>query len=133
MKKLLFVAAFICFSININAQNDEAFTNDTTKLVEMLTEYAFKPVIAQFSSMVSEENKTAFLEELDLTFPYLYVSMAKIYMEEFTHDEVLALIAFYETPVGKKLADKSVELAQKGMAAGQIWGGKVQEIIAKYQ
>ena len=113
MKKLLFVVALICLSLNMNAQDDEAFANDTAKLVEALTHNAFKPIIAQFNSMIPEENKEVFNEELNATFPDLYMTMAKIYIEEFTHEEILALLEFYETPVGKKLADKSGELSQK--------------------
>jgi len=133
MKKLLFIVALICLSLNMNAQDDEAFANDTAKLVEALTQNAFKPIIAQFNSMIPEENKEVFNEELNATFPDLYMTMAKIYMEEFTHEEILALLEFYETPVGKKLADKSGELSQKGMTAGQSWGMKIQEIIEKHK
>lgn len=132
MKKLLIVLAIVCISFNVNAQSDE-FASDTQNLVETISKDAFEPYIAQFVAMVPAEKQEGFKEELMGTMPELYAAMATIYMEEFTHQEIKELIAFYETPVGKKMAEKSGELAQKGMTAGQAWGMKVQEIIGKYQ
>ncbi len=132
IKNTLLLVVIVCFSFTVKAQ-DEAFTNDTAKLVEVISENAFKPYIAQFTAMIPAEKQAVFKEELIATFPELYNAMAVIYMDTFTHDEIKELLAFYATPVGKKLADKSGELAQKGMTAGQSWGMKVQEIMAKYK
>ena len=79
------------------------------------------------------DKKEAFIKEINETFPELYTSMAKIYMEEFTHAEIKDLLAFYATPTGKKIADKSGVLSQKGMIAGQSWGMKIQALLGKYQ
>jgi len=133
MKKLLFLITIVCFSINVSAQDAESYKTDTAKLVEIISADAFQPFIVQILETIPEENKAAFTEELNATFPELYEAMAAIYMEEFTHDEIKELIAFYETPVGKKIASKSGELSQKGMATGQLWGAQVQEIMSKYQ
>ncbi len=132
IKKIVILVAIICFSFTAKAQ-DEAFTNDTAKLVEIISENAFKPYVAQFTAMIPAENQGAFKEELLASFPDLYNAMAVIYMDTFTHEEIKELLAFYATPIGKKMADKSGELAQKGMVAGQSWGMKVQEIMAKYK
>lgn len=131
MKKLLVVLAIVCISYNANAQDE--FVADTQKLVETISKDAFKPYIAQFVAMVPAEKQEAFKGELMGTMPELYGAMATIYMEEFNHQEIKELLAFYDTPVGKKMAEKSGELSQKGMTAGQAWGMKVQEIIGKYQ
>lgn len=132
IKKIILLVAIVGFSLTMNAQ-DEAFTNDTAKLVEIISEKAFTPYIAQFTAMIPAEKQEAFKEELMKSFPELYSEMAVIYMDTFTHDEIKDLLAFYATPVGLKLAAKSGELAQKGMVAGQSWGMKVQEIMAKYK
>ncbi|SNR33708.1 hypothetical protein SAMN06265371_101433 [Lutibacter agarilyticus] len=132
MKEILVIVVIVCFSFTVKAQ-DDAFTNDAAKLVEVISENAFKPYVAQFTAMIPAEKQAIFKEELIATFPELYNAMAVIYMDTFTHDEIKELLAFYATPVGKKLADKSGELAQKGMTAGQSWGMKVQEIMAKYK
>lgn len=132
IKKIILFVVIVGFSLTVKAQ-DEAFTKDTAKLVEIISENAFKPYIVQFAAMIPADKQEAFKEELAGTFPGLYNEMAVIYMDTFTHQEIKDLLAFYATPVGLKLASKSGELAQKGMVAGQAWGVKVQEIIAKYQ
>ncbi|MBP6758001.1 MAG: DUF2059 domain-containing protein [Flavobacterium sp.] len=43
------------------------------------------------------------------------------------------MIAFYESPVGKKMSEKSGELTQKAMKAGQEWGKELQVIMEKYK
>ena len=133
MKKILFVIVIVCCSLTVSAQTDESYKADTAKLVEMISADAFQPFVDQISASIPEENQAAFSEELTATFPGLYASMAEIYMAEFTHDEIKQLIAFYETPIGKKIASKSGALSQKGMGAGQAWGAQVQEIMVKYQ
>ena len=133
MKKIILVILFLVVSITINAQDNEAFKKDTERLVEIVAGPAFKPVIEQFSGMVATDKKEEFLKELDKTFPALYVEMAKIYMEEFTHDEIKNLLDFYATPTGIKIAEKSVVLSQKGMAVGQSWGMKIQGLITQFQ
>jgi len=133
MKKITLILALIFISINVNAQDDATYKEDTAKLVAVISANAFKPYIDQFAAAIPAESQEAFKSDINATLPELYSEMAKIYMEEFTHDEVLDLLAFYSTPVGKKMADNSAILAQKGMSVGQAWGAKVQEIMAKYQ
>jgi hypothetical protein len=134
MKKTILVVVFALISIlTINAQEKDTFTKDTEKLVETLSKTAFEPVIEQFKGMVPAEKQADFVKEVEGTFPELYAAMAKIYMEEFTHEEVKNIMAFYETPTGKKLANKTGTLSQKGMVAGQTWGMKIQTILGKYQ
>lgn len=112
---------------------DSLFKHDAERLMALISKSAFKPYIDQFALMVAEENQEAFRRDINDTFPELFSEMATIYMETFTHDEIRELILFYRTPVGKKMADNSASLGQKGIAAGQAWGVKVQEIIGKYQ
>lgn len=132
IKRILLVLAVIFCSINMKAQED-AFLKDTEKLVEIISENAFQPFVAQFTAMIPADKQEAFKVELISSFPELYHSMALIYVETFTHNEIKELLTFYATPVGLKLASKSGELTQKGMVAGQAWGVKVQEIMAKYK
>ena len=53
-------------------------------------------------------------------------------MAEFTQDEITELVAFYNTDLGKKLAEKQVGLSQKAMMFGQSWGMEVSAIAQKY-
>jgi uncharacterized protein len=54
-----------------------------------------------------------------------------IYDKHFTEEDIKAMIAFYESPVGKKMIEKLPLIMQESMVAGQQWaeeiGQKVQE------
>jgi len=54
-----------------------------------------------------------------------------VYRKYFTHDEVRQFIAFYRSPAGKKLADKTPELTRDGMLIGQEWGRQMAEEIMR--
>ena len=53
------------------------------------------------------------------------------YEKHFTHDEVNQLLAFYETPLGKKMIKTQPAIMQECMIAGQAWGRKLGEKVAK--
>ena len=48
-----------------------------------------------------------------------------IYARHFTEDDVRDMIAFYETPVGKKTIEVMPTLMQEGMQAGQRWAAEM--------
>lgn len=54
-----------------------------------------------------------------------------IYDRHFTTDELRQLIAFYQTPVGRKLLDKQPMILKESMMAGQQWGQKIGSDVAQ--
>ena len=111
---------------------DDAFTADTKKLMKITSVSAFADIISQMGATVSSDKKEAFTKEANLTLDGLMDKMAAVYMEEFTHDEVKEILAFYTTPTGKKMAEKSMVISQKGITIGQAWGIELQGIASKY-
>ncbi len=135
MKKLLLICLLV-FTAQFHAQDntDTAFLNDTIEFLKSTgTSGAFDMAISQIGVMVPEANKAAFTEEAQSTQKDLFAKIAQIYMEEFTHDDIKALIAFYRSDIGKKMAEKQVPLMQKTMALGQTWGMELSEIALKYK
>jgi hypothetical protein len=65
-----------------------------------------------------------------LSYKNLKDELITLYAEEFTEDECRELIKFYETPVGKKMADKQPKLAAKG---AQLGASKVDAHKAELQ
>lgn len=53
------------------------------------------------------------------------------YEKHFTHDEIKQLLAFYETPLGKKMIKTQPAIMQECMIVGQEWGRKLGEKVAK--
>lgn len=56
-----------------------------------------------------------------------------VYQRHFTHEDVRGLIAFYETPLGRKLSEELPAMTQESMQAGMKWGvgiaPKIQERV----
>ncbi|WP_203256670.1 DUF2059 domain-containing protein [Hyunsoonleella ulvae] len=132
MKHLLLVFVLV-LTISTHAQDDADFKAETVEFIKLTgATKAFDDAIDQLGSMVSQENKEAYKKEAEGTLDALYNQMATLYMAEFTREEIQELVKFYKTHIGKKLANKQVSLAQKGMMMGQSWGMKVQGIAQKY-
>jgi uncharacterized protein len=51
--------------------------------------------------------------------------LVPIYATYFTHADISALLAFYDTPTGKKFVSSQPALMQDSMAAGAAWGQRV--------
>ena len=45
-----------------------------------------------------------------------------IYDKHFSEEDLLGLVAFYETPLGKRLLAAQPQVMQESLEAGQIWG-----------
>lgn len=139
MKKILFIAFFVG-SFVLSAQEnsgssatvDSEFKTETIKLIKLTSMSVFSNIVGQMSAMVTDANREAFEKEAETSLNGLLSEIADVYMQEFTHSEIKDMIAFYETPTGKKMADKTGVIMQKSMSIGQSWGMKFQEIVQKY-
>ena len=132
MKKILLVCMLMVLFAT-QAQDNTDFKSETVEFLKITgAGAAFENAIAQIGAGVSEENKDAYTQEANGTLVGLYDKMADLYMAEFTQDEIRELVAFYNTDLGKKLAEKQVGLAQKSMSFGQSWGMEVSAIAQKY-
>lgn len=54
-----------------------------------------------------------------------------IYAKHYSDEEVIQLIAFYKTPLGKKVTEKLPLITQEAYVAGEEWGRKIGEKIVK--
>ena len=132
MKKIL-LACMLMVVFAAQAQDNSDFKKETVEFIKITgAAAAFENAIAQIRAGVSEENKEAYTQEANGTLVGLYDKMAELYMEEFTQAEIRELVAFYNTDLGKKLAEKQVGLSQKAMMFGQSWGMEVSAIAQKY-
>ena len=109
---------------------------DTEKLMELvgtrtiLRELFDQDIDAQIEAMrrarpdVSDE----FWEEFRAEFKRqaspdeLMKAILPIYDEHFTHREIRQLIAFYESPLGRKISTTLPEIQRESLEAGRVWG-----------
>ncbi|SFZ90085.1 hypothetical protein SAMN05428642_101732 [Flaviramulus basaltis] len=134
MKKVLLACLFVlAISTQVIAQENSEFKKETVEFLKLTgAGTAFESAIDQIGAMVSTENKEAYTKEANGTLVGLYDKMAELYMTEFTESEIQELVVFYNTDLGKKLAEKQLGLTQKAMMFGQSWGMEVQAIAQKY-
>ncbi|RAR49682.1 DUF2059 domain-containing protein [Flavobacterium lacus] len=131
MKKT--VLTFALLLITTLGFSQDAFKNDVVKYLEVSGQSnTFKMITKDLASNIPEAKKAEFQKELDASINDLMGKMADMYMTEFTHDDVKALLKFYESPAGKKLTDKTEVLYNKGQTVGQEWGMGLQTMMMKY-
>jgi hypothetical protein len=66
-----------------------------------------------------------FLPEFQRRLPELIEETAKLQALTFTEEELDGLVAFYESPLGAKVIEKTPLLMQQNIAMGQAWGQRV--------
>lgn len=131
MKKLIVTIAVVLVSHFGMAQ--DAFKQDVLKVLKASGSAAQMELAKdQVMGSIPEAKKADFSKDFDTSLPSLYDKMAKVYMEIYTHEEVKQMLKFYESPVGKKITEKSSELTKKNMAAAQEWGMELQGMMMKY-
>ncbi|MDO5608970.1 MAG: DUF2059 domain-containing protein [Capnocytophaga sp.] len=131
MKKLFLITSLL-LSLCAFAQEKTTIETDALKLVNILGEPMTEMMLQQLKAYIPEKNHKAFEAEVQKMMPDFFVLLSNVYIEEFTHGEIKELLAFYETPIGKKITSKSAVLADKGMKAGYQWGQNLQDVMAKY-
>ena len=87
-----------------------------------------KPAIVQGRSNVDHDYDAMtplLLEGFQMRFAELSEAVAIIYSTNFSVDDLRTLVAFYNTPTGQKLLQKSPVVMQQSMTAGQKFGQSV--------
>jgi uncharacterized protein len=90
----------------------------------------------QMQSAGSNADMAAFFEQFKAEiktegFDDLYAILIPIYRKHFTEADVDALLAFYDSPAGKKMVSVMPLITQESMAAGAAWGQQLAEKIIK--
>ncbi len=89
---------------------------------EGVAEQTVQVLAAQIRSaypLVKEETWTEVLATLDAN--EVEASMAAVYTQHFTRKELEELIAFYKSPIGRRLVQLLPTVVQASMAAGAEW------------
>jgi hypothetical protein len=77
-----------------------------------------------WTEMGTEMVKTSMTDLVDM--------LAPVYEKHLTLADINDLIAFYQSPIGKKFAEKTPFITQESMQVGQQWGMKLgQKIVDK--
>ncbi len=132
MKKLVLSLAFVIIAQFAMAQ-DAVFKADALKVIKISGATAqVESAKNQIMMMIPSEKQAQFSKDFEASMPSFYDKIVAIYMKEYTHQDVKEMIKFYESPAGKKIAEKAGVLFEQSMQAGQEWGVELQEILMKY-
>jgi hypothetical protein len=140
MKRIIVAFAILACAATASAQSD-SYNAALKKYMEASGSIgAFKSAITgmlgNFKSMntsVPEEVWKEFETELlSTSVGDLVVMLAPVYEKHMTEADLNEIIKFYNSPVGKKLAEKTPAITQESMQAGQLWGQAVaQKVMQK--
>lgn len=133
MKKFFTILAIVAMSYFGFSQDSSTFKADTIRFLEVsgATE-PIRNIGEQIKMMIPEDHHEEFTKDFEATLPPFFSKIADIYMQEFTHDEIKQILAFYDSEIGKKVASKTGELMDKASVAGEQWGLDLQMIMSKY-
>jgi hypothetical protein len=136
MKKIFLVLAFAFtaqFALAQDAEK-EAFKADCLKMMDLGgAPGQYNAAIDQMLKNVPVEKHEAIRVDLLESIRHMQEKLALVYMEEFTHDEIKAIIAYYESPAGKKFAEKSGLIYERSQKLAMEWNLELQEIVKKHQ
>lgn len=132
MKKII-VLSMLLVAFTVKAQDNTSGEKLAVELIKLTgSTNMFDTAIKEMGSKVYAEKRAAYTKEAEATLDDLYAKIAKIYIEEFSNEELNKLLAFYKSDLGKKLASKQTIISRKGLVLGVAWGHDIQEIAEKY-
>ena len=132
MKKLLFAVVFGLVS-QLGFSQDKATREEVMQAIEKSGAFGqLDAAKKQVLEMIPKEKQPAFAVEFDVILKKATDATIDIYMQEYTKDDVKAMLAFYNSPVGKKMAEKASLIAQKSQDSMRSLQGEVQALVMKY-
>ena len=141
MKKIVSLLTLaLLFSISSFGQSNDEYKQTVRTMFKISgSEGAFTSALDQMFTMfkaqypsVKESTWGDLKKEFDATsMDDLVELLVPIYQKHLTLEDVNGVIAFYNTPAGKKYADKTPLIMQESMQVGQTWGMQIGQKFAE--
>lgn len=132
MKKLLLAFAFVLVS-QIGFAQENASKEDVSAVIEKSGNSGqMSAARTQMLTMIPQDKHAAFLVDFDILMKKVNDATVEIYMQEYSKEDVKAMLAFYNSPVGKKMAEKSEKIANKSQESMASLQGEIQALMMKY-
>ncbi len=139
--KIFTLTVLLAFATTFSFGQQSNYKLSLTKLVKVSgSEAAYKGAISQMISIFKQQQSNVpkeFWDEFSVEINkdgvnQLIDMILPVYQKHLTEADLLGIIAFYETPVGKKFAEKTPLITQESMLAGQEWGKQIgQRVLDK--
>jgi len=141
MKKIILLFTLILLTATLSFSQDKAVYRESFKkmMIANGSEQTFKTVIDQMVNNYKSERpevKQEIWNELGETFHKVGIEelldlLLPIYQKHLSLEDINNMTAFYQTPTGKRFAEKTPAITQESMQAGQVWGQKIGAEFAK--
>lgn len=132
MKKL-FIAASFLFAVQFASAQSADFKKDVLTYIKISgTSANFSAFLEPVMEQMPEGKRADFKKEFEATLPALYDKMADVMMKHYTHDDLKKMIEFYNSPVGKRIQEKTPILIKEQGPATQEWQMQLQGLLMKY-
>ena len=134
MKKSIFVISILIVSLGQTFGQADSYKVTLKKMLYVAgTEASFKVAIKQMFDMFKQQTTNvpdSIWVELEKEFSKtsmdeLVDMLSPTYQKHMTEADLKKIIGFYQTPVGKKYAEKTPFIMQESMQVGQQWGMKI--------
>ena len=145
MKRRIMVALFImalAFSSTALAQNksdsiDKKKADDIRRLIDLtgasqISRQVITQLISSFKTslpQVPEKFWEGFVNEVNIN--ELQDRIIPIYDKYMSHEDILELIKFYESPAGQRILKALPDISRESLTVGQAYGREVAEKIIK--
>jgi hypothetical protein len=116
---------------------DPAFEADIRRLLEMTGSAALGQQVMDQMMLslrpMAPEVPQSFWDEMarEIDVDELVDRIVPVYAAHLTHDEVKQLVAFFDSPVGRRLVAEQPAMLQESMQIGQVWGAEVGERVIR--
>lgn len=140
MKKLILSVLFTSSILFSFSQVDQPYRNKVKRLMEVSGgKDAYNAAILQMFTMFSQQYPKVperfwaeFKEEfIKISTDELVVLISPVYARHLAAKDLDDIIAFYQTPAGKKLASSQGAITAESMSVGQDWGAVLGEKVLK--
>lgn len=132
MEKLYKVVFSLLLLLFTNSLLSQSVEEDIKKLVNLTVDMG---MIYEVKELVryeeNEQVKKKFLGEYEKAVVLFYNAYIEFYISKYTHAEIKEMIAFYETPTGKKFANDLLLLSSNSFPKGKEWSKQLIEIKEK--
>ncbi len=102
-------------------------------LIPGVVEQAKTPFLQQNPMLAKDLNEIAAKINNDLAprFSEITNEIATLYATHFTEQELKAILAFYESPAGKKLLNQQPQIIDASMSFAQNWANKLSDVVIR--
>ncbi len=139
-KAILFF--LLAFTVHCSiGQTDPEYQRTLKQLLQSSgTEASFTTVVTQMMAMIKQSNPNVptaiwndFEQEiLNTSLDDLVEMLVPVYQRHLSQEDLKSLIVFYQTPAGKRYAEKTPLIMQESMQVGQQWGLQIgQKVLQK--